>query len=334
MNSKLTTFAITGAILLTSINPSYAITQDSVGTTTATTLTSLTLKADTLSTSVLTNVEPLVSNDGSINGFVDGNHVRISSDPNVGISLTREDKLEFQIATPNAEHASDAVSIANGIVAYDNKNGSHSAPIAKSDGSIQITTIILGDASPSEYVFDWSTKFESNMVLNLDGSVSVQDDAGRVVFAFSPPWARDADGLAVPTHYEITGKSLRQKVFHQGGQFKYPITADPWLGTDLIQSEKWILRSNLPAISVTPTLWGRGWTGTSMWGIWWDEFIAKVPTTRLSNGITYSQSSANRNHIRDQQNCHLWFATFKDSWNLDLKTIRNDFWDYVFHSCN
>jgi hypothetical protein len=41
------------------------------------------------------------------------------------------------------------------------------------------------------------------------------------------PWATDAAGRSVPTHYELDGDVLVQVVEHQSGEFSYPIIADP-----------------------------------------------------------------------------------------------------------
>lgn len=64
-----------------------------------------------------------------------------------------------------------------------------------------------------------------------DGSVSVINaDPSLPDAAIAPPWAHDAAGKAVPTHYEIDGTTLVQVVEHKGGNYSYGITADPHWG--------------------------------------------------------------------------------------------------------
>jgi hypothetical protein len=46
-----------------------------------------------------------------------------------------------------------------------------------------------------------------------------------VVATVATPWATDANGAPVPTHYEINGSSIVQIVDHHGAA--YPVTADP-----------------------------------------------------------------------------------------------------------
>ena len=45
------------------------------------------------------------------------------------------------------------------------------------------------------------------------------------------PWARDANGAEVPTHYEITGTTLTQIIDHRMEPYAYPIVADPFWDT-------------------------------------------------------------------------------------------------------
>lgn len=41
------------------------------------------------------------------------------------------------------------------------------------------------------------------------------------------PWAFDANGTPVPTHYEVQGSTLVQVVDHTGAGIAYPVVADP-----------------------------------------------------------------------------------------------------------
>ena len=62
--TKMGAFVLSGMFLLTSINPSYAAASDVVRTATEEALRLLTLQSDSTATSVLNNVEPLVSVTG------------------------------------------------------------------------------------------------------------------------------------------------------------------------------------------------------------------------------------------------------------------------------
>jgi len=55
----------------------------------------------------------------------------------------------------------------------------------------------------------------------------------------APPWAKDAAGENVKTHYQLNGSVLTQTVEHQAPGVAYPVLADPWLGVDLIDHFQW-----------------------------------------------------------------------------------------------
>ncbi len=60
-----------------------------------------------------------------------------------------------------------------------------------------------------------------------DGAVAVLDVDGRAVSSIERPWAVDAKGRSLPTHYVVQGRSLRQVVDTDGAV--YPIVIDPWV---------------------------------------------------------------------------------------------------------
>jgi len=62
-----------------------------------------------------------------------------------------------------------------------------------------------------------------------DGSVTGYDTEGEPIAYVAPAWARDASGRQVPTFYELEGTTLVQVVQHRGGDWAYPVTADPTL---------------------------------------------------------------------------------------------------------
>jgi hypothetical protein len=61
-----------------------------------------------------------------------------------------------------------------------------------------------------------------------DGGVDALGAHGEVIASAPAPWATDANGVAVPTHFEIDGTTLTQVVEHHAGHFAYRIVADPW----------------------------------------------------------------------------------------------------------
>ena len=70
----------------------------------------------------------------------------------------------------------------------------------------------------------WTFNGDTQLLLLDDGSVSVSNDNG-FVGGIEAPWAIDAAGQALPTHYEISGSTLSQVVDTTGAVF--PVVADP-----------------------------------------------------------------------------------------------------------
>ena len=99
---------------------------------------------------------------------------------------------------------------------------------------------------------------------NEDGGASVTDPDGQAAGKVAKPWAYDATGRSLPTHYVVSGTGLVQQVDTDGATF--PVIADPrvtagWYYTtpvyfvELGWSETWKLKnaidnnwSNAPAL--------------------------------------------------------------------------------------
>jgi hypothetical protein len=64
--------------------------------------------------------------------------------------------------------------------------------------------------------------------LTPDGGVAALGADGQVIATAPAPWATDANGVAVPTHFEIDGTLLTQVVEHHASHYAYGIVADPW----------------------------------------------------------------------------------------------------------
>ncbi|MDJ0378630.1 hypothetical protein [Cryobacterium sp. PH31-L1] len=136
------------------------------------------------------------------------------------------------IGLPFASEALPAEPAFDGAVSYDNGNESSTVPIVKTDGSLQITTILRSVEAPTSYIYP--------IDLPTDGSLELTDNGGAIVFDvdhevtayIAPAWARDASGATVPTHYEVDGNALIQ-VIAPSIDSLYPIVADPqfaWFG--------------------------------------------------------------------------------------------------------
>lgn len=94
---------------------------------------------------------------------------------------------------------------------------------------VQTTLTIKSAQAPHEYRFPLHLPSGAAPTLNEDGSVIVIDTAGQHLGTFLAPWARDANGVEVPTQYHLNGNTLSQVVKFSDST-AFPIIADPkWL---------------------------------------------------------------------------------------------------------
>ncbi len=109
--------------------------------------------------------------------------------------------------------------------------------VSENDSSVAVQTLTSGDTRVQTVIPDRYAAHEA--AFGMDGFHAIVDDAGNAGFqqvgregAFVPveaPWATDAAGQPVPTHYEVRGDRLVQ-VVTPTDRTVYPIVADPTWG--------------------------------------------------------------------------------------------------------
>ncbi len=158
---------------------------------------------------------------------VSGSDVSLPRDSGDPLVLAIADS-EVAVALP--EFVSDeGVLDDSGAVVYE----AASAPVsmaaqATADGGMQILVVINEESAPLDYEFAVSPPIGGFLAMEDDGSVNVVGADGITVARVEPAWARDANGNAVPTWFEVNGDKLIQHVEHAGSA--YPVVADPNIG--------------------------------------------------------------------------------------------------------
>ena len=204
--------------------------------------------------------------------------VSVQKNPKDGVSVSNK-KLggtSVHVGLPYADGASEASSVSQGVVSYDNKNGSSTIPVTKNDGSLQMVTKIDNRDAPTEYKYVMGVPQGAKLVHQEDGSVLILDNNGKIISAVSKPWAVDAQGTPVETAYVVQGNELIQVISHTSQNYTYPIVADPWLGVDLIE-RVWV--DDVPkgyVVNVKPTSWGRSFQGLATHSAHVDELKDKL----------------------------------------------------------
>ncbi len=244
----------------------------------------------------------------------------------------QSDMTEVSVSLPFSEAAIPGKQLKPGVVAYDNGNGSTTVPVVKNDGTVQISTVIEDQTAPSRYAYDFALP-ENATIVEVEGGLFFQTSDGGVAGGVAPAWAVDANGAAVPTHYEVDGSTITQVVEHSS-EVVYPVVADPLWGTDLISSVGWISRDGQVSLSIYPTGWNQFNFAFGPAIIEsWNETIAKTPYQYV-NGRWYGQYAANTTQMRWQHDCHQIGAPYKTPWNIEPWRWRGTYQDYVWNLCN
>ncbi len=160
--------------------------------------------------------------------------------------------------------------------------------------------------------------------------VVILDDAGGFVGGVASPWAFDANGVSVPTHFEVSGAKLTQVVDHQSGDFVYPISADPYLGQNLWIYHTIDIYNGQQRVNLR--LSGFGTTISQPWILidyGWPEALNRSP---LMNSVLTSKAT-----MRQQFDCHAFGSAFAGDWNLEkFRPNRTVVWSFgvAIHRCN
>jgi len=158
----------------------------------------------------------------------DGNVFEVPKNPEDGVSLQSDGTPEVSISLPNAEASGDAKRLKDGTVAYPGTDGSAQAVIP-TDGGVQMLTTIADKSAPTRYDYKVEVPEGGKVELLPDNAGAVVlDGDGNPVIVVPAPWAKDANGTAVPTRFETDGTTLTQVVEHTSGSYSYPVVADPF----------------------------------------------------------------------------------------------------------
>lgn len=243
------------------------------------------------------------------------------------------DGLSASIKLPFAEQTAEAEVLADGTPVFDHRNGARTVPVVKSDGSIQITTFIKDASAPTRYSYEVSAPSLAAVEEIKGGTLVFYDEERNYLGGIAPAWAKDADGVSLPTHFEIDGTTVTQVVDHvSSDNVSYPVVADPWLGIDLFSKTSYTTLNGQLRVNATKSLYGQGIHGPGTGQVifltaGWNELKAKRP--RVTEKTT----------LRQQYECHVagGFFNIAGDWNLEkFRPNRTTHWTYgvAVHRCN
>lgn len=258
--------------------------------------------------------------------------VTVPSDPADPVEILADD-ISLTVKLPGADTSSDASVPAEGVVEYENSEGFSVFPLVKDDASVQFTTVINGPDAPTSYEYVIG---ESDLTVEIapDGYALFSDVNGDFAGASLPAWAVDANGVAVPTHFEADGNVLRQVVSHTDTSVAYPVVADPYMGKALISKVTKTTEKKKPRYGVKKTTWGN--TVAIGYGLGPSEdpllgaYIMR--TQGWSEAVKKGTSTAKT--IKQQYECHTVFAAGKNPWNLEAHRATRNNWLVSPKLCN
>lgn len=248
-----------------------------------------------------------VNTGWSVRAITKTTSAEIPFDPTVPITVVGHKGISLSVRLPFAEKTGMANILPDSTVVLDHKNGAKTVPVLKSDGSVQIITLIESAQAPTRYEYHVAAVNQDSVLVAQEGLVIVRAARdGKFLGGIVPPWARDAVGREIPTHYEIVGNTLTQVVDHTDIQgIKYPIVAYLWLGADFFESVTLGSYKSEIMVNANKSTWGQvvhtpGAGQVVFWTAGWDELQSKE--TRVQEKETLHQ----------QYDCHVGggFANF------------------------
>lgn len=241
--------------------------------------------------------------------------------------VTIETELGAPVIDVTLPETSGASTIVDGVAVLDQGPSSSIVPVQQDNGSVAIHSV-LNDASASEtYAYTFDLNDGDELVSAGEGGgfgIFAADGSIRVLGA--APWAKDATGAEVPTWYEIAGDQVVQHVDHTSGDYVYPIVADPYMGNALVQGHRWETSTR---ILVTPTQYARGWAGNFHWVTVGEAGFSELVSKQIGSQVGRLNNSAKGQYI-----CHVGYAPFKSTWNLEITKADRALQNWVISGCN
>lgn len=192
---------------------------------------------------IATTAGPVMASSSAdkLNGQLDTALVKTEQQPtsaNPEVSLPNDSKAQGSLEGPHGEititlpSTGKPLSSTNDRTIFRGANSQSSLTLESTDESLRSLIAIDNAFAPERWSFTIGGDV-TKLALLPDGGVIALDSAGGVVAGAPAPWAVDAKGKAIPTHYEIKGTTLTQVVKHRPTlktlrtPTAYPVVADP-----------------------------------------------------------------------------------------------------------
>jgi hypothetical protein len=160
---------------------------------------------------------------------VAGGTVDVPKDPSSGVEVSTPSGAQVGIGVPNADNSHDAQTTSSGTTVYtDPGSGTATAVQAMTDGVRELFTLTDSSAA-TDITIPLALPVGSSLFDNGAGGYDIVSQQGdglaTTIASIETPWAKDAVGKTLPTHYSLSGDQLTQHIDTAGATF--PVVADP-----------------------------------------------------------------------------------------------------------
>ena len=278
------------------------------------------------------NLTPEEGGDAAIEADIEDVQITVPTDPSDPLTFESDDG-DIAIVLPASAEASDAVAARDGVVVFDNNDGSTTTPIVREDATLQINTVIQSPEAPVSY--SYQIDLPVGTTIERDGESLYFLNGDTLVGGLAPAWAQDADGQTVTTRYEVDGSTVTQIVEHDA-TFTYPVVADPWLGKNLFAYVRNNVRApykNKPVYTMELSARGQliyrgsaalGLVAPLGTGLPVTAFGYKIMTNNGWSEVISRQPRANTTSVKQQYVCHVRYGypVLGSGWRWDLEAAR------------
>jgi hypothetical protein len=268
----------------------------------------------------------------------DGSYATSSAHTTTSAPANSRGKLAFAstqsaktltIGLPAEVTQTDAVLASDGSVVYGSDSGASSIVVQGFTNGVRISTTLASKDAGTSFSYPLDLKKGSRIDVQANGSVLIIGPDGSLLGGLLAPWAKDRNGVSVPTHYEVHGNSVVQVIDGNPATLAYPVVADPYWFIDLIDHYTWKITYSYWGWTdfVYPTPWAIFNSGTySVAEYGWEELVHKDPADqyRLDDGM------------HQQYDCHqlLYAGLLKSSYNLDWYRYTVGLAQTILDKCN
>ncbi len=190
-----------------------------------------------------------------------------------------------------------------------------------SENSVQLLISIDSSSAPSDYSFEIPGLVTiENLKVGKRTLHRLVGPSDSTLGWLAEAWAHDANDQKISTSFAVQGNVLIQHIDTNQDGIRYPITADPYLGKNLISSvtKEVISGNNLLHVKVSNWMWDVYGIYTGTLGVagyttayqiavnyGWQEVLDKVGA---KYGAQYRGYVATKATLKDQFDCHAFGA--------------------------